>query len=167
MKRLFLLRHVKSSWDDAMLDDHERPLAPKGRRIAEQLCRYLLDQEISPALVLCSSALRTRQTLAELMPAIRAEATLRIERGLYGADAEALLRRIREVPEAAPTIMVIGHNPGMQDLAGRLAAGGAKASEIEESYPAGALAIFYVENGWSGLDARSATISAFVMPRDL
>jgi phosphohistidine phosphatase len=167
MKRLLLLRHAKSSWDDAMLDDRERPLAPRGKRAAGQICGYLLQQDLSPALVLCSSARRTRETLAGLMPAIRTDATVRIEEQLYGADAESLLRRIRAVDDSVPSVLAIGHNPAMHDLARRLASGDARAAEIDAAYPAGALAIFEVEGEWSALDGSAAAVAEFVKPRDL
>ena len=167
MKRLLLLRHAKSSWDDAMLDDRERPLAPRGRRAAGQICGYLLQQDISPAVVLCSSARRTRETLAALMPAIRTDATIRVEEDLYGADADSLLRRIRAVTEPASSILAIGHNPAMHELARLLAHGDARAAEIDAAFPAGALAIFDVRAEWPDLDAGAATVAEFVKPRDM
>jgi phosphohistidine phosphatase len=167
MKRLLLLRHAKSSWDDAMLDDRERPLAPRGRRATGQLCGYLLQQDLSPALVLCSSALRTRETLAGLLPAFRTDATIRIEEQLYGADEETLLRRIRSADEPVPSILAIGHNPAMHELARRLASGDPRSAEIDAGYPAGALAVFDISGEWSALDAASATVAEFVKPRDL
>src|SRR5262245_12922648 len=166
MKRLLLLRHAKSSWDDAMLDDRERPLAPRGRRAAGQICGYLIQHDLSPALVLCSSARRTRETLAGLLPAIRTDATIRIEEQLYGADTGSLLRRIRVVEEPVPSVLAIGHNPAMHELARKLASGDPRAAEIDAAYPAGALAVFEVRGDWSSLDAAASTVAEFVKPRD-
>jgi phosphohistidine phosphatase len=167
MSQLFLLRHAKSSWDDALLDDRERPLAPRGRRATDQICAYLVEDGISPALVLCSSALRTRQTLGALLPAFRSEATIHIEDGLYGADAETLLQRIRRVPAAVPSVLLIGHNPGIQDLAARLADGDPPGAAIADGFPTGALATFDVRDDWGTMDGQSATAVGFVTPREL
>lgn len=167
MHRLLLLRHAKSSWDDALLDDHERPLAPRGHRAAEQVCGWLLQQDISPDLILCSSARRTRETLGALMPAIRSEASIRIEDGLYGAARDELLARVRAVREPASSLLLIGHNPGMQEAAALLAADEPAGAEIGRSFPAGALAVFETTNGWGDLGAESVDVAAFVKPRDL
>jgi phosphohistidine phosphatase len=167
MHRLLLLRHAKSSWDDALLDDHERPLAPRGRRAAEQIGGWLLQQDISPDLILCSSARRTRETLGSLLPAIRGEASIRIEDGLYGAGRDELLHRVRAVREGASSLLLIGHNPGMQDAAALLAAGDPAGTEIGRSFPAGALAVFETKDGWGALEAGTVDVAAFVKPRDL
>ena len=114
MSRLYLLRHAKSSWKDASLDDHDRPLAPRGKRASKAIGRYLRDRDVTPELVLCSSAKRARQTLERLGPA---GLDARIEPELYGAGANTLLARLREVPDEVASVMLIGHNPGMQQLA--------------------------------------------------
>ncbi len=116
-RRLFVLRHAKSSWDDPGLDDHERPLAPRGRRATELLSRYVRSHGIAPALVLCSTARRTRETLEGVAPGGRVD----IDGDLYGADAEDILERLRRVPADTPSVMVIGHNPALQMLVLRLA----------------------------------------------
>ena len=121
MKRLFLLRHAKSSWDDADLADRDRPLAPRGRRAAGAIARHLRDEEISPSLVLCSPARRTRETLEAVDPS----GDVRIEDELYGASEAELLERLRRVPEAIESVMLIGHNPAIQELALGLASRGA------------------------------------------
>jgi phosphohistidine phosphatase len=82
VKRLFLLRHAKSSWDDPGLDDHDRPLAPRGRRASGLIAEHLRRARIGPVLVLCSSARRTRETLERAMPALD-PGYVRIERHLY------------------------------------------------------------------------------------
>ena len=105
MKRLFLLRHAKSSWDDPGLDDHDRPLAPRGRRASAVIAEHLRQERIAPALVLCSSARRTRETLERVMPLDQAE--VRIEGELYGASPKDLLQRLREVPDEVDSVMLI------------------------------------------------------------
>src|ERR1700730_9963575 len=93
--QLFVLRHAKSSWDEPGLDDHERPLAPRGRRATNLIAKYLASAQIEPALVLCSSARRTRETLDAVTPG----GVVAIEPDLYSADASAILERLRRVPD--------------------------------------------------------------------
>src|SRR5579864_3364127 len=102
-KHLHLLRHAKSSWDQPGLADHDRPLAPRGRRAAEAIARHLRASGVAPALILCSSARRAQETLARL----GLSGTVSIERGLYGASSEALLERLRAVPDEVPSALVI------------------------------------------------------------
>src|SRR5215831_14982212 len=91
---LYLLRHAKSSWDDPALADHDRPLAPRGRRNGAALAEHVTREGIAPDLVLCSTALRARETLALLLPALGGEAEIQLEDELYGATADELLARL-------------------------------------------------------------------------
>src|SRR5207247_5287517 len=93
-KRLLLLRHGKSSWDDPGIADHDRPLAPRGRRAAKSMGEHLRRESIRPVLVLCSSAVRARETLDAVAPT----GEVRIEPELYGAPWDELLDRLRRVP---------------------------------------------------------------------
>jgi len=154
VSRLYLLRHAKSSWKDASLDDHDRPLAPRGKRASKAIGRYLRDHDIEPELVLCSSAKRARQTLERLGPA---GVDARIEPELYGAGALDLLSRLHQVPEGVASAMLIGHNPGMQQLAFNLAG-------LDDKFPTAALATFEVDR-WSTLE--TAELIDYVRPRDL
>lgn len=171
-KQLFVLRHAKSSWDDPGLDDHERPLAARGRRATELLGKHLRANGIEPAQVLCSSARRTRETCEGVVPG----AEVSIEPDLYEASAEQLLERLRRVPEDTESVMVIGHNPALQMLALRLAGANgdntgagdsAKASELQRKFPTGALATLSFDCPWRDLSAGSAELVDFVRPRDL
>ena len=119
--RLWLLRHAKSSWDDAGVRDEDRSLAPRGERAADRMRAYLETNDITPDLVLCSSALRARQTLARVLPALGPDLEVRIEAALYTFDAGVLIDRLRLVPAEAASVLLVGHNPALQDLAGRLA----------------------------------------------
>ena len=121
MKRLYLLRHAKSSWDDPTLADHDRPLAPRGRRAAKVIAKHLGRKGISPELVLCSPSRRTRQTLKRLAPGLGKNVDVRIEPELYAASAPVLLEVLHEVPDEIESVVLIGHNPGIQDLALSLA----------------------------------------------
>ena len=162
-RRLYLLRHAKSSWDDPELDDHDRPLAPRGRRAAEAIARHLREQGIAPDLVLCSTSRRARETVEVIdLPSVRHEPEL------YGASAEALLERLRRVPDAVGTVMIVGHNPAMERLALDVTRPSALRSEIEVKFPTAALAtIALPEAGWQSLAHGAGDVIAFVRPREL
>jgi phosphohistidine phosphatase len=167
MKRLYLLRHAKSSWKDASVPDHDRPLAGRGRRAAKTMARHLREQDLEPQLVLCSTARRARETLERIQPALGV-ATVELEHDLYAASADALLERLRRVPETVASVMLIGHNPGLQDLALDLARSQRTVSELATKFPTAALATLEVPaSNWRELDHRTAEIVAFVRPRDL
>jgi phosphohistidine phosphatase len=167
MKRLHLLRHAKSSWKDTGLADHDRPLAGRGRRAATAIARHLQEQRIEPELILCSTARRARETLDRVQPALGTP-TIRVERDLYAASADALLERLRSVPDAIESVMLIGHNPGLQELALDLARRSDSVRELEAKYPTAALATLAIQvASWHELDRDTAELVALVRPRDL
>lgn len=164
MRTIHLLRHAKSSWKTG-LPDHERPLAPRGYRAAEAIRRHIGEQGIEPELVLCSTARRTRETLERIEPALGA-ADVRIEAELYGASEAILLDRIRAVPDAVASVMLIGHNPGLQLLALDLAR--RAPDELDEKFPTAALAsLAFPGASWRELGPGAAELVGFVRPRDL
>src|SRR3954452_22953076 len=126
MKQLFLLRHAKSSWDDSELVDHDRPLAPRGRRAVQLIAEHVRREGVTPALVLCSSALRTRATLEGIASALGESISVQIERELYGAPERRLLKRLRAVEDDVTPLLLIASNPGVQQLALTLAGSGQK-----------------------------------------
>ncbi len=159
-KQLFILRHAKSSWEDPELEDRDRPLAPRGRRAVQLIADHLRREGIEPAIVLCSPARRARETYDGVAPG----GELRIEAGLYGATAEELLGRLRQVSEATPSVMVVGHNPALHDLV--LALTGAN-SGVVRKFPTGALATLRFELPWRELIPGAAVLVGVVRPRDL
>ena len=166
-KRLYLLRHAKSSWKHPELADHERPLAGRGRRAAGAIARYLDEHDIAPALVLCSTALRARETFERIEPALRA-APVRYEGRLYAASADALLEYLRSVPDEIDSVMLIGHNPAIEQLAHELARPSPERRELEAKFPTAALATLeFACASWCGLDRGGATLLDVVRPRDL
>jgi len=168
VKRLWLLRHAKSSWDDPGLPDPDRPLAPRGRRAAELLAAHRAVSDVRPSVVLCSSSLRARQTLAAILPAVGDCLEIRIERALYGAGAAQLLERLRGLANRTSSAMLIGHNPGIQDLALGLAGNGPALDALREKVPTGALATVEIDiERWRDLDNGMATATALVTPRSL
>jgi phosphohistidine phosphatase len=167
MRRLFLLRHAKSSRDDPALADHERPLAPRGTRAAEAMAEHFRGEGISPDLVLCSSSRRTRETLDLISPALGDETDVEIERQLYGALAGELLERVRAVDDGVESVMLIGHNPAIEQLALTLAGRGEKLDEMRSKFPTAALAALEFDGPWRGLGPGDAELTAFVKPKQL
>lgn len=169
MKSLHLLRHAKSSWADASLADRDRPLAPRGQKATRALARHFHEARVQPALVLCSTAVRARQTLEGVAASLGDDVAVWFEDDLYGADAEELLERLRALPPAVPSVMVVGHNPALEDLAMALIGGGDEQAlaRMHEKFPTGALASLLVEGDWRSLATGAAALTAFVVPKDL
>lgn len=169
-KQLVLLRHAKSSWDDPFLEDFDRPLAKRGRKAGKQLSAWLNAQAIRPDVVLCSPAVRTRETLALIADAIGPAARIDYDKSLYLAEMDDLLTRIRQTAPAARSVMVIGHNPGLHDLAVALVRPGAKAdrARLAEKFPTATVARFDLPiTAWAELKTGEATLKTFVRPADL
>jgi phosphohistidine phosphatase len=166
MKRLYLLRHAKSSWDEPALPDHDRSLAPRGLRAAKVMAEHLRREGIAPELVLCSSSRRTRETLGRIAPAL-GEAEVEIEPKLYAASAADLLQVLHDVRDEIGSVMLIGHNPGIQDLALSLASGGSETERVRRKFPTAALATLIVRCSWRELTAGSAELVSFAKPKVL
>src|SRR5215510_2210381 len=124
MLTLCLLRHAKSSWDDASIEDFDRPLAPRGEEAAPRMGAYMAAQGIEPELILCSPATRARQTLSLVLPKLAGQPSIEFEDGLYLASASALLARIRQVRGKTQSLMLVGHDPGLHSLAVELSGRG-------------------------------------------
>jgi phosphohistidine phosphatase len=168
MMHLWLLRHAKSSWDEPGLDDRERVLAPRGERDADRMGAYLAAEGVYPALVLCSPAVRTRQTLDRVLAAIGGEPEVRFEPSLYAFGNATLLEVVRAVPGDVSPLALVGHNPAIQDLARSLAGRGAGLDELARKYPTGALAeITFTAGSWGEVREGSGELVRFVRPRDL
>src|SRR5580704_590522 len=154
MKSLHLLRHAKSSWKDRGLNDHDRPLSKRGRRTAKMMAAYLRRAKIAPDLVICSTAMRAQQTLD---PIAKAKKPLKVvlERAIYGGAQRALWEQLWNLPESAKSVLLIGHNPALQDLAlelahadlNKLLASAGGKGLIEEIPARGALPIWHRDEG--------------------
>lgn len=168
-RHLFLLRHAKSSWDDPAVVDHDRPLNARGRRAAQGLAEHFLRASIRPELVLCSSATRAMETLETISAVMSLEARTRIEPRLYGATAEGVLALVRAVDDGVGSLLVVGHNPGLEDLVLKLMGEDPQvALPPWEKFPTGALAEIVSDcEGWSDLDAGAARLASMTVPRDL
>ena len=170
MKRIYLLRHAKSSWDDDALDDFQRPLNARGRKAAKRMARFLAERSIRPNMVLCSAALRTRGTYDILEPELQG-VPVSFEDGLYEASRGDLLHRLQRLDGHLDSVLLIGHNPGLEKLALTLAGGHGDPvalERLEQKYPTGALTM--LESAvphWPELDAGTCRLAAFVRPKDL
>jgi phosphohistidine phosphatase len=166
-RTLYLLRHAKSSWDDPALPDHERPLAPRGEHACELVAEHLRSHDITPALVLCSSSTRTRETFERVSTGFSHPVEALIEDGLYTATASELLTRLRTVDDAAASVMLVGHCPAIQELAVSLLSAKRQRQALLDKFPTGALATLTIPKSWATLAPETATLIAFIKPRDL
>ena len=167
-RQLLLLRHAKSSWDDPSLVDHDRPLSKRGRKAATAMRASVFSRGPVPDMALVSTARRTRETFAALDPWPEPPAVT-FQQALYHASPSAMLDFVREVGESCRCVLLVGHNPGLMELATLLAGGdaGVFAQRLAIGFPTGALARFAVKGPWSALSAGSAKLIDFVVPREL
>jgi phosphohistidine phosphatase len=170
MKTLYLLRHAKSDWGDPGLDDHDRPLAGRGERAAAVVGVHFAQQDYQPSLVLCSSARRTRQTLESIIAHLPGDPELVVEERIYLASGARLLTRVQEIDDSQSQVLLIGHNPGIADLARTLAGRGERASlrRLAARFPTAASAAceFDLEH-WRDLAPGSGRLLAYATPKDL
>jgi len=168
VKHLHLLRHAKSSWEDQSLPDEERPLAPRGTRASKRMAEHLAGRGLGVELVVCSPARRARETLDPILHACGWAAEVRVDPAVYGADAAQLLGVVQALPEEAASALVVGHNPGLQDLARRLASEGAARGKLAKKYPTGALASLELNaERWAEAGFGGGRLESFVRPRDI
>jgi phosphohistidine phosphatase len=168
VRTVILLRHGKSSWSDPTLADLDRPLAPRGERAARRIAKYMRRKNIRPAFVLCSSSLRTRQTLEAIEPSLGKSPSVELEPQLYAASEGELLERLQALPESVDSVMLIGHNPGLHELARLLAAGGAELPRLEQKFPTGALVTLVLDSeSWAALGPGDGELVDYVVPRQL
>jgi phosphohistidine phosphatase len=168
-RTLLLLRHAKSSWE-AGVEDFDRPLAPRGRRTAPLIGAEMVRRGWIPEQVVCSPARRARETWDLVAGALGPVPPATFEQGAYLAAPAALLRLVRGVAPEVGRLLVVGHNPGLQELALLLASpdSGAPLERLRAKLPTAGLAVLELPAGpWSALAAGSARLRAFVAPRDL
>lgn len=168
MHTLYLLRHAKSSWTDDKLADHDRPLTKRGRRTAETIAQHLAHTHVAPDLVLSSTSMRTHETLDPILARLRPRRVV-FDRDLYLAPVGALLDRLRAVDEADASVLLVGHNPGLHELALALADPDSPVAPppLSGKFPTGALASFRFAGPWRRLKLGTATLVAYTTPRDL
>jgi phosphohistidine phosphatase len=169
-RRILLLRHAKSAWDEPGLDDLERPLAPRGRRAAALMGVYLRDEDLVPDLVLCSAARRAAETWEIAAHELPKPPAIEHDPALYMVSGERLLKRLRKLPATVKTVLVVGHEGGVDVLARRLVNDGAAPlrRRLGEKFPTAALVVIAVTlDDWAALREKSGTLIRFAAPKDL
>ena len=166
-RTLHLLRHAKSSWDDVSLDDHDRPLSKRGRRSAEAVAAHFSKEPVAVEWVLGSTALRVRETVEPLLAALKPSRIL-FDRKLYLARSATLLDQLRKIDDGIAAVLLVGHNPGLHELA--LALAEARSLDalppITGKFPTGALASFEIAASWRRVVPGDAKLLSYRSPRD-
>lgn len=170
MPELLLLRHAKSDWKGKTLGDFDRPLAPRGRRAAPRLGRFLADKGLVPDLILCSPARRAVETVELLLTALASPPETRYLKTLYLATPSRLLAVLRRQGPDRGRILLVAHNPGLHHLAlaltDRQGLSGEAGQQLAEKFATAGLARFQVES-WPRLGQSGTRLLDFVRPRDL
>lgn len=165
MKRLILTRHAKSSWDDPLTPDHDRPLNERGKAAAADLGQWLASRGYVPDEVYCSDALRTRKTWSGIAPALPGTAVLELKPALYHAGADVMMAVLRHAK--ADTVMIIGHNPGIAEFAAKLVAQAPRNAEFQR-YPTGAtLVADFAVDSWQELGWGQGVVDDFIVPKEI
>jgi phosphohistidine phosphatase len=170
LKTLTLLRHAKSGWDDAVARDFDRPLNPKGRKAAQVVGRHLKSLDLSFDHVVASPARRVVETIADVAAGFGAAIDPAWDKRLYLASAATLLDVARETPADADRLLIIGHNPGLEDFVLLLLVDGEPAlvTAAEEKYPTATLAeLTFAVDDWAEIAPQAGTLTRFIRPRDL
>ena len=167
-KVLYLMRHAKSDWDDPELPDRERPLAPRGVLASREMVKRLKKAGVVPSVVLCSPALRARQTLDLIAPALGKHVDVKYDEGIYGASSTDIVKRLGKLPDSVRSVMVLGHNPTTQELAITLARSGADIGRMRQKFPTAALAMLRIDKkGWKHLEPGCAELVGLLAPKGL
>ncbi len=169
-RRVLVLRHAKSLWDDPRRADYDRPLAPRGRRAAGLIGIYIADESLVPDLVLCSGAVRARETWACAARCLRAPPEAHYEKDLYMAPAAHIFRRIATLPDPIVSVLLVGHETSIDVFANRLAGAGDDAARkrMAAKFPTAALAVIALDIAhWSEIAERRGTLARFVTPKEL
>lgn len=170
MRRLMLLRHAKSDWSRTGQRDHDRDLSTRGQAAAPRIGAYLAERALIPDCVLVSTARRTRETWKLVAAALPARVKAIFDERIYEAQPGHILDAIRDIPASCQCLLVIGHNPGLQELALKLTRDGSQDAldRLAEKFPTAGLAIIDVPiDDWANLHSRSGRLDSFITPRDL
>ena len=161
MKTLYLLRHAKSSWKDASLADFERPLKERGRDAAEQMGEFLASKKVDISTLISSPSVRTRETVEILLRHARLAVEPLFDQRIYEASLATLAQVVSEIPEDKESAMLVGHNPGMEELMAFL-------TRETKHMPTCALARISLDGvSWKEIDRGAGKLEWFVTPKDL
>lgn len=161
MKYLLLLRHAKSSWAEEGGSDHDRPLAPRGIHDAPLIGKALRKQKILPDIIICSTALRARQTAEAVLKAADISIEPEYADSLYAASASAIISTVRSIKDTSRCALLVGHNPGFEEILERL-------TGKSLTMPTGALACIQLPiNTWEDLEDGEGSLKRLILPREL
>jgi phosphohistidine phosphatase len=170
VKRLAILRHAKSSWNDPALKDHDRPLNKRGWRAARRMGAEMRNRGMHFDYVLASTAIRVRETLEGVRENFPIDSEIHFEPGVYNASEEMLLALVRGLPESAETPLLIGHNSGIERLIVELTKEDRDGlrSRVARKFPTGALAVIGLSaDRWVEVGLGSGEITKLICPCDL
>lgn len=168
MRRLILLRHAKSDWSDPDKPDRDRPLNDRGRATAPGVGQYMIRHRLLPDKALVSPAVRTRQTFRLVADAFERPPKETLDPRIYEAEAETLAEVIRQTPASVETLLLVGHNPGLQELALQLVGKGRSETRrsLRDKMPTAALAVIEFDiDDWREVEPGSGRLERFVTPR--
>lgn len=165
-RRIYLLRHAKSDHGTGV-PDHARPLNARGRGAAELMGAHIEEVGINPALVLCSSSVRTRETLEGVVGGFAEVPEISLEDDLYNPSTSTLIDRLQRVEESVPSVMLIGHQPSMQHLALTLSESGLYLDRVHDHFPTGSLVTLETGQEWAEIGPACCYLVAFTTPQDL
>ena len=161
MKTLLLLRHAKSDWGDSSLRDFDRPLAARGERDAPRIGKALRKRGVTPDFIVSSPAARARATVEAVKQTAEIAREINFDESIYGATSAELLKLIRHLPDESACALMVGHNPGFEDLVGRL-------TGSHERMPTAALACVEFElDEWAGVEDGKGRLVWLLTPRQL
>jgi phosphohistidine phosphatase len=169
MHTLSLFRHAKSAWDQEGMRDFDRPLAPRGRGAAPAMGKFMAAHKLVPDIVICSTAVRARETLALALPAFGKQPGIEYSDRLYMASPQQMLRTVRGLSDKIGHAMLVGHNPGMHAFAVALAGEGKSAdmNALETKFPTAALAVIDFEAPWQDIFSGMGRLRLFMVPKEL
>ena len=161
MKTLYLLRHAKSSWKDASLADFERPLKDRGREAAERMGRFVASKKVNISTLISSPSVRTRETVEIFLRHARLKVEPLFDQRIYEASLATLAQVVSEIPADNKSAMLVGHNPGMEELLAFL-------THETRHMPTGALARISLDGvGWKEIGRGAGKLEWYVVPKDL
>lgn len=168
MKVLYVLRHAKSDWGDPARKDFDRPLSARGRKAAKAIGKELRKRKIKVDQVFASPAVRALQTVERVEQAYGKALAVSQHPAIYLAESDTLLGLVKNAPDDASRLLVVGHNPGLQDLVVALSRPGELHDEAMEKFPTAALAeIRFDAKGWNDVAPGAGILECLVRPRDL
>jgi phosphohistidine phosphatase len=168
MRRLMLLRHAKSDWSKPGQRDHDRALASRGRESAPRIGKYMATHDLVPELVVCSTAVRARETWELVVRELAAKPTLVHDERIYQNRPDTLLQVIHETGADVHVLLLVGHNPSFPALAELLAATGDTESRqrLREKFPTAGLAVIdFAVDAWDRVHPRSGRLDRMITPR--